>query len=235
MSQQLRNTRTPQQQAVVDQLVERYNINGSKVLFLNEKNPNEPWLRGKLLAAIARQSGLFKSILVKYDQFIAPLSQVVYQGEVMDLDDHLFSLPGVGTHGEKMANSEDEVNEHDLAESRALKSTLELAGFDPLDPASVVHLGELMPRVPGEAEAESRLNDLARIHILAKEKGLIIEGARMDGKDDASRYRKFLLDKYGINTAAGFDPLQRKSLIEALERYEADEFAELAEAERKAS
>lgn len=235
MSQSLR---TPKQKEIVAQLVERFGIDGSKVLFLNEKNPDEPWLRAMLLAGIARKSGLFKVVRVEWENYIEPLSQIIYQGTVVDVDDRIYSLPGVATANEKHDRIDDEeINAHDLAESRALRSTLTLAGFDPFDPTSVVHLGEFKSaqRDVAAAEAESRRADLARIHILAKEKMLIIEGAGPGGKDDTDGYRNFLRDNYnGVRTAAGFSPTQRKSLIEALERYEIDEFASL-EPERLAS
>ena len=228
MNQKLR---TSQQQAVVDALVNRFSIDGSKILFLNEDKPEEPWLRAKLLAAIARKSGLFKAIRVEVEPPIPSLNQVVCQGTVVDLEDHIYSLPGVATRGEKIAETEEEVDEYDLAESRALRSTLELAGFDPFDPTSVVPLnGEKtsVTRDPLVAEAESRLADNARIHILAKEKGLIID-------KDFSEYRKFLAERYdGAKSVAGFDPIQRKSVIETLERYEPTvppEFAQLNEPE----
>jgi hypothetical protein len=232
-------TRTSAQQAVVNQLVDKFGIDGSKVLFLNERDRNEPWLRARLLASIARQSGLFKVVRAEYENYIEPLNQIVYQATIVDLQDRIYSLPGVASANEKISNSEEAsksaagdepINAHDLAESRSLKSTLELAGFDPFDPTSVVPLGEFNPPTRDEAaaKAQSRLNDLARIHILAKEKFLIIEGAGPDGKDDTTGYRNFLETHYsGVRTAVGFDALQRKSLIEALERYEIDEFAGL--------
>jgi hypothetical protein len=228
MSQQLR---TQQQQAVVNRLVQAFGIDGSKVLFLNEKNLVEPWLRGKTLAAIARKSGLFKVIRVEVEQPILALKQVVYQGTVVDLEDRSYSLPGVATLGEKIAETDEEVNENDLAESRALRSTLELAGFDPLDPMSVVPLdgssaSNAPARTPEAASTNVYQDDMARIHILGREKGLIV------GKD-YSKYRKFLVENYdGAVSVAGFDALQRKSVIAALELYRPevpDEFAGLDE------
>jgi hypothetical protein len=212
MSQQLRTT---QQQAMVDRLVSQFGIDGSKVLFF-ENRPNEPWLRANTLASIARRSGLFKAIRVEHEKYIETLKQVFYQGTVVDLDDHIYSLPGVATVGKSIANTGEEVNADDLAESRALRSTLNLAGFDPLDPTSVVSLEKSEgseQRDTDAARTQSRLNDNARIHILASERGLIV------GRD-YSKYRKFLAERYeGATSIAGFDPMQRKSVIEALERY----------------
>ncbi len=194
-----------------------------------------------MLTAIARQSGLFKSIEVKYDRFIEPLQQVVHQATVIDLEDRLYTLPGVATIAEKMATTENEMDEHDLAGSRALRKTLKAAGVDPLERTSVVSLGDFKPATPPEpaaAEALSRHADLQRIHILATEKGLI--SFRPDGTRDLTEYRHKLAEWYrGETSAAGFDALERASLIEAIGQLpDADEFAELDSAagkERKAS
>jgi hypothetical protein len=219
MSQQLR---TPKQQQIVDALVENFNIDGSKVLFFPE-DPDEPWLRARQLAQIARQSGKFKLVTVEPTHYWDALKQIFYQGTVVDQKDVTYSLPGVATINEKIEALGQTLDANDLAESRALRSTLQLAGFDPLDPASVVPLGDLKladhPRDPDVIEAESRRADLARIHMLAKEKCLIVEGGAANGADDLSGYRRLLLQWYGVNTAAGFRSVERKSLIEALERY----------------
>jgi hypothetical protein len=225
MTQQLR---TDQQKKVVDRLVKTFGIDGSKVLFLNADKPDEPWLRGKQLAAIARQSGLFKVIRAEHEKVVDVGSQrqVIYQGTVVDLDDRIYSLPGVATIGEKIAATDEDVNADDLAESRALRSSLEIAGFDPFDPNSVVPLGEFQTAATRDADVaktESRRADIARAHIVARAKGLIV------GKDFLG-YRMFLKDHYNEDSMAGFDATQRKSLIEALERYEPPvppEFADL--------
>lgn len=231
--------RTQSQQQIVDQLVERFGIDGSQVIFFPE-DPNTPWLKAKLLAQIARQSGKFKVVSAEFVQYIEPLRQIVYQGNVVDLDGRIYSLPGVATIDEKIAASEEAASTHDLAEARSLRSSLDLAGFNPLDPVSVVPLnGEppAAPRDPDIAEAAARVGDFARIKILSREKGLIV------GKD-ASGYKRFLATNFeGATSAAGFDPVKRKSLIAALEAYQTpfdpssmpEEFADLPEAEGAAA
>jgi hypothetical protein len=215
----MQTLRTNQQQEIVNRLVQTFHIDGAEVLFLNKKDPTKPWLRARTLASIARSSGKFKVVRGEFEQYIEPLKQVVYQGTLVDLDDRVYSLPGVATVDEKIRidATDETVDAHDLAEARALRSTFELAGFDPFDSNSVVPLGDNQPAGTRDvrlAEAESRLSDFARIKILARDKGLIV------GKD-ASGYRKFLVTNYeGATSAAGFDPVMRKSLIEALERYQ---------------
>jgi hypothetical protein len=216
MSQQLR---TPEQKAIVERLVNRFGIDGRKVIFFPE-DPNYPWLKASLLKQIARQSGKFKHIGAEFVQFIEPLKQLVYQGNVVGTDGCIYSLPGIATIGERLPEAEEVFDEHDLAEARALRSTFDLAGVDPLDPTSVVPLNAkepAPPRDPQAAETLQRLSDNARIHILARDKRLIVD-------KDFSGYRKFIAEflnkKYdGRETVAGFDVVQRKSLIEALERY----------------
>jgi hypothetical protein len=236
-------TRTEQQKTIVEQLVKTFGIDGSKVLFLNPDKPTDFWLRGKTLAQIARQSGKFKVIRVEHEKVIeiGVTRQAISQGTVVDLEDRIYSYPGVATFGERIPETEEQGDAWDLADARALRSTLDLAGFDPLDPTSVVPLngkngnGEhtAAPRDPVVAEAAARVSDFARIKILSREKGLIA------GKD-ASGYRKFLATNYdGAVSAAGFDPVQRKSLIATLEAYQPSfdpksmplEFLDLEEAE----
>lgn len=211
--------RTQQQQDVVNRIVDQFHIDGKEILFLDDKDKTKPWLRARTLASIARSSGKFKVVRSEFEQYIEPLKQVVYQGTLVDLGDRIFSLPGVATVNEtiRINNQDDEVvDAHDLAEARSLRSTFELAGFDPFDSNSVVPIDgkeAAEPRDPAVAEAVARVNDNARIHILAKEKGLT------DGKD-FSRYRRFLAENYsGATSVAGFDAVQRKSVIAALERY----------------
>jgi hypothetical protein len=228
----MQQLRTPQQNEIDNALVERFNIDGSEVLFLDEKKPTKPWLRARTLASIARSSGKFKVVRSEFEQYIEPLKQIVYQGTLVDLDDRIFSLPGVATINEaiRIDDTDEVVDAHDLAESKSLRSTFVLAGFDPFDSNSAVPLGEFKPQRtqdPAAAEAESRRADLAAIHILAKEKNLISFAG------DATKYRDFLAQHFeGTRTAAGFDAVGRKSLIEALRHYVppppvVDEFAEL--------
>src|ERR1041385_1433809 len=114
MSQQLR---TPKQQQIVDALVENFNIDGSKVLFFPE-DPDEPWLRARQLAQIARQSGKFKLVTVEPTHYWDALKQIFYQGTVVDQKDVTYSLPGVATINEKIEALGQTLDANDLAESR---------------------------------------------------------------------------------------------------------------------
>lgn len=227
MSQQL-PTRTRQQQSIAEDLARRLQIDSERILFLNSRNKEEPWLPPEALTTIARQSDRFKHLDEGFQEFIAPLNQVVHHATFIDCEGNTFGRSGVATVGAFA-----DLDAHIIAAGRAISAALTSGGINPLRPGSVVALsgetGGSIPVSPVLAAAESGRADLARIHILAKEKGLIV------GKD-YSGYRNFLRKHYdGAISVAGFDPLLRKSVIEALERFNPagsdvpDEFAGLEE------
>jgi hypothetical protein len=223
MSQQL-PTRTRQQQAIAEELARRLQIDGERILFLSSRNKEEPWLPPEALTTIARQSDRFKHLDEGFQEYIAPLNQVVHHATFIDCEGNTFGRSGVATVGAFA-----DLDAHLIAAGRAISAALTSGGINPLRPGSVVALaagkGEPARVSPELAAAESGRNDLARIHILAKEKGLIV------GKD-YSKYRDFLSTHYGATSVAGFDSLMRKSVIEALDRYKPEvpiEFAELSE------
>jgi len=227
MSQQL-PTRTKQQQAIAEDLARRLQIDGERILFLNSRDKEEPWLPPEALTTIARLSDRFKHLDEGFQEFIPPLNQVVHHATFIDCEGNTFGRSGVATVGAFA-----DLDAHIIAAGRAISAALTSGGINPLRPGSVVTLSTEKggPNFisPELAATESSRSDLARIHILAKEKGLIV------GKD-YSGYRNFLRQKYdGAVSVAGFDQLQRKSVIEALERFDPavsdvpDEFAGLDE------
>ena len=213
-------TRSHEQQAVVARLADAFNVDPEKILFLNKEKPLEPWLNYKALVAIARQSGEFKQIAEAYVEFIpAPMSQVVHTATVVNLKDQAFTRSGVAGLGEKLPNQE-VADEHDLAGARALRAALDDAGFDPTKAAPVLDL-KLPPNEHAEAqEAQTRLKDLARIHILAAEKGLTVPYQRDPEQLDRTGYLKFVKEKFGAITTADMGPADRARVIHALTEYE---------------
>ena len=220
MSTQILN-RTQDQQAIVASLVDSFGIDPEKVLFLNKDKPLEPWLNYKALVAIARQSGAFKQISERFVEFIpAPLNQVVHEAEVVDPENRTYARSGVATIGETLPN-EDVPDEHSLAAARALRSALDDAGFDPTKTGpAVLELNLPSDQHATAHELETRKKDLARIHILAREKGLILPIDGDEEQSDFSKYRKFLFEHFdGINSAVGLGPADRARVINALMEY----------------
>lgn len=216
---------TDRQRAIASELAKLHNIDADRVRFLNSDNPHEPWLPPEALITIARQSDRFKALDEGYQEFIAPLRQVVHHATFIDVGGCTFGRCGVATIDEDA-----DLDAHDVAAGRAISRALTAGGLNPLRPGSVVELGNLnLPSSGNPLEVLARRADLARIHILAKQKGLIIEGAGPNGTDDLTKYRNQLAVWYeGARSTAGFSPEKRASVIEALSQLpEPDEFAEL--------
>jgi hypothetical protein len=217
------------QQSVAEGLGAQFGIDVERVYFLNSEKPDEPWIPAESLMVIARQSGNFQTLDESFDQFIPQLNQIVHRATVLTKDGRQYTRSGVATVGES-----DELDEHSLAAGRAVSAVLTAAGFNPLRPGAVVEL-DLRLRADAQAGAGlpddvmTRNSDLKRIHALAAEKGLAITVP--GGGWDRTEYRRFLMENYKTNTAAGFDALQRASLINALEQLPdavQDEFRDVA-------
>jgi hypothetical protein len=219
--------RTLKQQEIANRLASEFDIDGERILFLNDDKPEEAWLNAEALTTIARQSGNFQELDEGFNQYVPALNQIIHAATVVDGNGRRYTRIGVATMGESK-----EVSEHDLAAGRAMSAALTAAGFNPLRPGGLVTLdltlsqdNNLSARVD---EARSRTTDLKRIHALAVEKGLITFPG---GVKDLSKYRAELKKNYGVATAGSFDANQRASLINFLERMsdiEVDEFADVA-------
>lgn len=216
--------KTAKQSEIADQLFQFFGIKAEKILFLNPKDENEPWIPSAELESIARQVGGFSTINVTFDQYVEARNQVIYQAVVVDSSGRNFSRSGSAKLGEKPNN--EEIDTDVLASGRALGAALTAAGFNPYKSGSIVNLETMkehhkpqnlsaseIQEHQEKDEAELRLKDLNQIHALATEKGLTI------GKDD-SRYRKELLENFGVRTAAVLDVKGRAAIINWLNNYE---------------
>lgn len=201
MSSNLITTRSPEQQAVVQQLVDRYQIDAEKILFLKPRKPLEPWLNFEALTAIARQSGRFRGLSEHYATFIGPpLNQLVHSATVIDSDGFEYTRSGAAGIGEMLPGNE-EPDEHSLAAARALRLAFDSAGFDPVKAATIVPLGDLklsplLNADQARIEAAARAKDLGTIHMLAAQKLLIRPSAEDASKNDMTRYRTWLAENF---------------------------------------
>ncbi|MEK6323582.1 MAG: hypothetical protein AABN33_18230 [Acidobacteriota bacterium] len=205
--------RNEQQQRIASELGASLGVDPERVLFPNKKEPLKPWLPPDVLTALARGSGEFQAIDDDFVTFIAPLNQVVHKGTVVDREGRSFSATGVATIGEKVPDTDEEFDEHVLARGRGLGAALDLAGFNPLRGGSATTAKP--ERIGFANEAELRNNHLGRIHILAVEAGLIKH--LPEGGKDMSQYHAFLIENFGVESAAGLSEQDRKSVINALE------------------
>lgn len=210
---------SPEQQRIASELSAQFGFPPDMVHFLNKKKPTYPWLSADALLAIARATPTVKSIAEQFQDYIGELSQVLHIATVILDDGRSFSRTGVARIGEKLPDGSDDWDEHYLAASRALRSTLDAAGIDPtkrpdaMRPVAQFAAEKTASTDAGLAAAEMK-RDLARIHILAVEAGLIVRGQNAGD----SAYRQFLRDRFRVDSALNLDPAGRQSLINALEQ-----------------
>lgn len=221
MSTATQPTLSSAQMQIIRNLHQQFDIDPGRVYFIGK---GEPWLPADVLSAIGRATGKIKSIDEDYKEFIPQRNQVVHKAIVVDVNDNVYGRSGVATIGETLPDMEagEEVDEHDLAASRAIVKALNLAGVNPFKSGSIVSLDDRRqqpagPRTVEEAriaEAASRTNDLARIHMLAADAGMI-ESSIAKGGD--RKYRDWLLANYKVHSAAELNETERASVVAALE------------------
>jgi hypothetical protein len=226
-------TRTPEQQQVINNLTSRFDIDGERILFLNDKDPLDPWIPSSELEAIARQSGGIQSTDVEFYQFVEALQQIHYKATVITGDGRAYARTGAARLGEQSKGGE--IDAETLAQGRALGNALRAAGFHPLKSGSVVPLDErrnLKPLTNEQIEnhaiedaAAMRVKDLKQIHAIAERKGLIVPDAK--GSKNDAQYRGWLRRNFGVDTAVKLDAFQRAQVIAELENYLRDEEDEL--------
>ncbi|HQU82978.1 MAG TPA: hypothetical protein PKY59_07640 [Pyrinomonadaceae bacterium] len=219
------NLKTQKQQEILTHLSTNFGIDEARVLFINPRDENDPWIPADELESIARQLSGFKQSSVLHDKFIPETNQIAYIATVVDKNDVTFTRSGVATIGEKPNGIEIEADV--LAAGRALSAALRAAGFHPYRSGSVVNFSEMkeeieakriMESIPQvEHEAVQRTKDLRQIHVLAAEKGLIVIRA---GVKDDSEYRRKLQDKFGVGTAVMLDQAHRAQVINWLKNYD---------------
>lgn len=215
--------KTAKQTEIASQLNQLFGIKEERILFLNPRDENEPWIPPSELESIARQVGGFKTISVTHDKFIPETQQTVYLATVVDNSDRTFLRSGVATLDEK-PNGED-IDTDVLASGRALGAALQAAGFNPFKSGSIVNLHEFRENFRPqnlsrqereihsiEDEAMLRTKDLRQIHALAVEKGLWVGG-------NDSRYRQELQKTFGVKTSAILNREERAQVINWLNNY----------------
>lgn len=208
--------RTPDQQAVIDALTENFDIDSEGIRFLNPNKKDEPWFPAEVLQSIARQSDRFHGIAVEFATYIEPLKQIVYITTVTDNNNRIFTRSGAAGINETIPGGDGGVADaHALAASRSAVSGLTAAGFNPMKAASVVPDLRLSSSAQRrEDETQARMNDVQRIHILAKQKGLITP--RPGHPDDRTEYCLFLSENFGETTSVKLKPEQRAACISAM-------------------
>lgn len=202
--------KSAKQQEILNELNQNFGLNPERILFINPRDQNEPWIAPDELESIARQIGGFKHISVMHDKYIIETHQVVYTATVEDKNSVSFTRPGVAMVGE---NSD--IDHDTLAHGRALGAALRAAGFHPYKSGSVVDFGQMKQQIETKREGETDLrgSDLKQIHALAIEKKLIVNG-------NYTAYRMWLMANFSVNTTVHMDEHDRARVINKLRVYE---------------
>lgn len=214
--------RTAKQQEILTHLSTNFGIDEDRVLFINPRDENDPWIPADELESIARQLSGIKNSSVIHDKFIPDTKQVVFMATVTDKNDVIYTRSGVATIGEKPSGLD--IEAETLAAGRALSAALRAAGFHPYRSGSVVDFREMKAEIDAKKSSDSnedeeqRRRDLGAIHKLAAEKNLIV--VRDGNVKDLTEYRKKLHEKFGVNTAAVLDAATRASVINWLQNYD---------------
>ena len=86
------NLRTAKQEEILNKLSETFGINPDRILFINPRDQNDPWIPSDELESIARQTEGCKQISVGYDKYISETKQVIFYGDGRDpIRDGLYS------------------------------------------------------------------------------------------------------------------------------------------------
>ncbi|GEM_PF-3153909 len=200
----------------------KFGINRNEVLFLNEKDPTEPWLSSDLLMSIARQAGGFKTTSVTFDKFVPERQQVIYTALVEDECGRQCIRSGAATEGENA-----EIDADTLAQSRGMKAALTGAGFNPFKAGSVVSISDKdafkklsndkLAKHESAEEAALRVKDLKQIHAIATAKRLV---NYQQGFKDDSEYRSWLFENFKIESAVEANRQLRAQIINQLSIYD---------------
>lgn len=206
----------------------------NRVLFFRADS-DEPWIPPDITMAISRQTGQIKHLTPSFVEYVAELKQYVYSATAIDLRDFTFTRVGVAKEGERSNGVE--IDPNTLAEGRALNAALTAAGVNPFKAGTVAKVDRLLrvstPEFSGVPLTDEqkrvfnstdaivrRNNDLAHIHQLGVEKGLIL--MLPSGGKDMTRYRDWLNNHFQTRTAATLDGQQRAMVANALKNYERD-------------
>jgi len=231
------NTQNPPSERVELRAIQRENLETlrknfglsdaelNRCLFFS-RDQDEPWIPPDLTTAIARQSSKIQHIASSFGEYVRELDQLVYNAVATDTEGRSFSRPGVATRGEKPGGREIDANV--LAEGRALNAVLNAAGANPFKAGTVAQIERESAAVVDRSamdikasdESIQRTKDLRQIHKLAEDRDLIVK--LPSGGLSTSRYRSWLSERFGTQTAATLSLAERAQVINALQNFDVD-------------
>ena len=189
------------QESLKNEFVETYGIDADQVIFFDETPA--PFFLFEALAQIVGVLGNFREVAVTHPEIAERNGNATCEAALTLDDGRVVRSFGSSFVGDIIAGKEvgDFQTAFDLSRARALRSALRLAGFDPVKRHEQSKRGEKGAEPAISPEAEQRNRELAEIHLLAQEAGLIVSVPGM--LDDKSAYYRQLAVFFPAASSAG--------------------------------
>ena len=183
-------TLTLQQESLVREFVADYDIDPEQIIFFDETEA--PFFLFEALAQIINALGNFREVAVTHPEIDEKNGNATCEAALTLEDGRVVKSFGSSFVGDTLPGKEvsDFQTAFDLARARALRSALRLAGFDVVKRHEQRKRGEKAESPTVSPEEEQRNSELAEIHILAEEAGLITRAPGV--LDDKSAYYRQL-------------------------------------------
>lgn len=201
---------TLQQESLRREFVETYGIDLEQVIFFDE-TPT-PFFLFEALAQIVAALGSFREVAVTHPEIDERNGNATCEAALTLEDGRVVRSFGSAFVGDTLLGKEvsDFQMAFDLSRARALRSALRLAGFDVVKKHEQ-HKRGLKAETPTLApEEEQRNRELAEIHIVAEEAGLIVGG------DKSAYYRQLGVFFPGVQSASHLNARERSQFAALL-------------------
>ncbi|MET0646414.1 MAG: hypothetical protein ABW208_07310 [Pyrinomonadaceae bacterium] len=204
-----------QQESLVGEFVTAYGIDADQVIFFDDTPA--PFFLFEALAQIVGALGNFREVAVTHPEIDERNGNATCEAALTLDDGRVVRNFGSSFVGDTIPGKEvnDFQTAFDIARARALRSALRLAGFDPVKRHEQSKRGEKGEETVISPEAEQRNKELAEIHALAAEAGLIVNapGAL---EDKSAYYRQLQVFFPAVSSAGELSAKERAQFIALL-------------------
>lgn len=198
------------QELIVNEYANYYDIARDQISF--EGDSDTPFFHFEALSRIVTELSNFTEIAVRETAIEPSRNYVTCEASITLKDGRIVRSFGSAFVGESLqggAGVDDLQTALDVARARGLRSALRMVGFDPVRAHEAAKRGESLYPKP-QPEDEARQRDLAQIHIIATEAGVL------EPQND-ERYRKLIATFFPeCTSAAELDAAQRSQFIAIL-------------------
>jgi hypothetical protein len=200
---------TLKQESLASEFASDYGISRDQIIFFDDSD--EPFFLFEALAQIVAELTNFPALHVGSPAVNFEHGLVTCEATITLADNRTFGSAGAAFINETLPGGEtldDYLTATDIARARALRSALRLVGFDPVR----AHLsrGREATATRPDPETERRNKELAEIHILAEQAGLIV------GDDKSAYYRQLWVFFPGVESAGELGAKERAQFIALL-------------------